>query len=542
MSKIRVLSETTINQIAAGEVVENPASVVKELVENALDAGARDVRVEIRGGGQQLIRVSDDGFGMGADDALLSLERYATSKLRAVDDFLELQTMGFRGEALASIAAISKVTLMTALEKGVGTQVEMEGGKLLQVTPCARSRGTTIEVRSLFYNVPARKKFQKSSAVNAAEITRMMTLLSLAHPEVGFELRQQDKLILQASPTDFTGRALHVLGSEFCNGSFSIEAPGLKGFVGAAFHSRPNRSGQYLFINRRAIFSPLISYAVKDGYGTRLAENRHPLFVLHLEVPPHVIDVNVHPQKKEVRFQQEQEIKERIRSAISVAFQPVTSLPVSPLFEEPLPWDFAAAPLKFKEDMPPQEMELPLAYEMSRFLGLFASFLLLEENAKLLIVDLSAARALLALESLTKKPEKQRLLLPLHLEVTRAEAELLQTHLEVFEKMGFSLHSSGPCHFLVDEIPSFLETEDVLEALMQLVEDENPVNLSRFAKSSKKKFVLPEAIALYHELKKRAPPYMCPQGRPIMVQLSHDEIKKFFACKQVAEIADSMGR
>ena len=198
-SKIRVLSEATINQIAAGEVIENSASVVKELVENALDAGPTSITVEIKAGGQQLIRVVDNGSGMGRDDALLSLERHATSKIKTAEDLFSLRTMGFRGEALASIAAISRFTLISAdsSELGSGTKIEVDGGKILSVEPCARTRGTSVEVRSLFFNVPARKKFQKAAAVNAAEVTKIVTVLSLSHPEVAFELVHNEAVVFK---------------------------------------------------------------------------------------------------------------------------------------------------------------------------------------------------------------------------------------------------------------------------------------------------------------------------------------------------------
>jgi DNA mismatch repair protein MutL len=546
MARIRLLSEETINQIAAGEVIENPASVVKELAENAIDAGASEIRIEIRGGGQQLIRVSDNGCGMGADDAALSLERHATSKICRADDLSELRTMGFRGEALASIGAISKLTLTTALEKGPGHQIEMEGGRLLKVAPCPRQRGTTIDIRSLFYNVPARKKFQKSAPVNAAEITKTVTLLSLAYPEIGFTLVHQERETFCAPALEagsFYSRALQVLGETFCAASFQIDHKGFRGFAGNPSQHRPNRSGQYLFINRRPIFSLALSHAVRDGYGTRLTEHRHPIYLLHLDIPPHLIDVNVHPQKREVRFQEERLIKEELREVIQQAFEepkgapPVLIRSLLPPPSQPFPWDL---PLSFKmreERADPEPLCAPIHEEVHP-LGVFSHYLLLEEGNLLTLIDLLAAREQVAFEKLSKKGaiEKTGLLLPFVFELSSAEAHAMEAHLSLFEELGFSLRLSGAQSFIVDAIPAFLETSAIRDALMQIIEGKTSLMnsaqlLSRFARGNKKQFMLQEALALFKELRKCSSPFQNFQGKPIILHLNQDEIAKLFSKK-----------
>lgn len=338
MSRIRVLDEHTINKIAAGEVIENPASVVKELVENALDAGSTEISVEIAGGGRQLIRISDNGCGMSADDAVLCLERHATSKIRNVEDIHEILTMGFRGEAIPSIASISKFTILTTPYKEgdkncQGSMVIVEGGRLISCSPAARSQGTTMEVKSLFFNMPVRKKFQKSPTYDAQEILKILTILSLGYPHIKFELISDQKLLLDTSllPSDHSFqeklgfRIESILGREFlaslCPVSFKNENFTLEGYVGLPSHHRQNRTGQYLFINQRAVQSPLISFAIREGYGTMLGSNRHPVFVLHLQMPGSLLDVNVHPQKKEVRIRQDHKLKEYIIEAIQKALQ-----------------------------------------------------------------------------------------------------------------------------------------------------------------------------------------------------------------------------
>lgn len=303
VQKILKLPETVINQISAGEVVENPASIVKELVENSLDAGANAIHVEIVGGGQELIRVEDDGCGMSSEDALLSLERHATSKLKSIDDLQTLGTMGFRGEALAAISSVSQFELMTS--DGTGTKVVCEGGRIVKAEPCARNRGTTIEIRSLFFNTPARKKFQKSASACAAAVTKTMETIVLAHPEIAFTLKVHGKTTIKTRPASWKERIGEIVGILEHEVKFEGNGVAIAGLIGAPAKAMINRSGQYLYINRRPIFSPLISRAVKDGFGTRIAEHEFPPFVLFLEIPADEVDVNVHPQKKEARFRDE---------------------------------------------------------------------------------------------------------------------------------------------------------------------------------------------------------------------------------------------
>lgn len=333
-SKIRILSEHTINKIAAGEVIENPASVVKELVENSIDSGASEICVEIKGGGRQLIRVSDNGSGMGSDDALLCLERHATSKIREVEDIYSIHTMGFRGEAVPSIASISKFTILTSLSGAEeGTMVMVEGGNILQTCPVARHPGTTIEVKSLFFNIPVRKKFQKSPMHDSNEIFKLFSNIALGNPHIKFQLiSNQETLLLTPSYPQNSSlqeklqqRIASVLGDDFLSGLCPIEGMEndfkLAGFIGLPSFTRHNRTGQHLFINQRAVLSPLVSFAVRDGYGTALMTNRHPVYVLHLTLPGGLIDVNVHPQKREVRLRQEQAIRDMIIRSVEQALR-----------------------------------------------------------------------------------------------------------------------------------------------------------------------------------------------------------------------------
>lgn len=561
---IKVLSDHLINQIAAGEVIENPASVVKELVENSLDAGATHIFIEIKGGGQQLVKVADNGLGMSADDALLCLERHATSKIKNVDDLLNLSTMGFRGEALASIAAVSKMTVTTAKETSIGTCVEVEGGKILFVEPCARTRGTTIEVRSLFYNVPARKKFQKAAAVNASEISRLITSLSLAHPDVSFELVQQDRPVLSAPVIGnnsfeeaLAQRCSQVLEStdvfkiQFSEGPYHIS-----GLIGSPTNSRPNRTGQYLFINRRCVYSPLISFAVKDGYGTRLPPQRHPLFVLHLMLPAALVDVNVHPQKKEVRLREEKLIRDKVQHAVNAGLQKSEGVSI-PQFSFPPVFNFPVATpsndmFVFKEEAPPIQ-EFPLKTSKIHPIGLYKNYLLLdgertEEMGRegILLVDLHAARSRVAFETLLSEKgvkEKQSLLIPLTIDLPKVDFQLVMDALPLIEALGFSVRPFGSRSFIIDAVPPFMESEDIAAFFMQIGDEiasgqkEDPQERKRkmaqaacrFAKANKKNFVLEEALGLFEELLCTSSPYQCPLGKPTIARVSLHELSDFFS-------------
>ena len=546
--KIRVLPDTVINQIAAGEVIENPASVVKELVENALDAGATSIAIEIKGGGLKLIRVIDDGCGMGRDDALLSLERHATSKIFSAEDLFTLQTMGFRGEALASIASISHLTLLTASKEG--TRIEVEGGRVVSCVPFARTQGTTVEVRSLFYNVPARKHFQKSASVCSGEILRMLTALALANPKVGFELIQNGESLLVCEATDLLGRIEQVLGSSFAQSLLlvDIEQKGLSitGYIGKAQEGRRNRTGQYLFINGRSVVSSLVSFAVKDAYSTALAEGKHPIFVLDIKLQMDLVDVNVHPQKQEVRFRQESWLQDCVRRAVAGAFQAevrdVFPKPLENIFCEPsLPATFEPTFL-FKEEermLESSEKELPLVFSHHP-IGVFGCFFLLEMQAELFIVDLPAACARIAFDRITQPLEtlSQGLLIPLSLELPPAEAALVLAHLPLIEEMGIAIRQMGNNAFIIDAYPSYLDpnclSEIISEVALELqrsgaVKEKLALRLCRYPR--KTAFSLSEAQEIYRTLQKASSVSIAPDGRPIMARWNQEELAALIRAK-----------
>ncbi len=382
MGRIRVLSDQVANQIAAGEVVDRPASVVKELLENALDAGATRIRVEVEAGGRKLIRIADDGHGMNRDDALLAFERHATSKLRTADDLLKIATLGFRGEALPSIASVARVTLETATgDEAAGTKLEIAGGKIHHVDDAALPRGTTVAVADLFFNTPARRKFLRAESTELAHVTALVTHYALVHPEKHFELVSQSHTIVSAPPVARPAERIYqIFGKDTLGQLLPVAAelpldraglpepppwkkdpdeparvPGTMRLTG--FFSKPelqklNRNSIYIFINKRLIRDRLLIHAIIEAYRNVIPPTSFPVVLLFLEMPPEEVDVNVHPAKTEVRFRQSSHVHDFVRDSLRIALikarpaagflaaldsQPTASPSLMPTRNSPLP-------------------------------------------------------------------------------------------------------------------------------------------------------------------------------------------------------------
>ncbi len=322
-SRIRVLSEKLANQIAAGEVVQRPASALKELIENSLDAGARSILVDLEGGGVRRIRVRDDGEGMSRDDALLAFERHATSKIATEEDLSAVRTLGFRGEALSSIAAISRVVLTTRLRGDtLGTEVRIDGGQLKRAGEIGAPEGTEVDLRSLFYNVPARRKFLKTKNTELARCTEVVSRAAMAHPATAFILRHRERVIFDLRPAGSRlDRAAGLLGKEAIPHLIELEGAErdglrLSGWAGAPTLTRSNREGQYFFVNGRPVRDRLLVHAISAAYRSFLPGGRHPVFALFLDIDPAEVDVNVHPGKEEVRFRRGSFVHDALRDAV----------------------------------------------------------------------------------------------------------------------------------------------------------------------------------------------------------------------------------
>src|SRR5687767_8464982 len=323
MNDIKVLPDNLVNQIAAGEVVERPASVIKELVENAIDAGAGRVAIDIELGGRRLMRISDDGHGMVRDDAILAFERHATSKIRILEDLGAIGTLGFRGEALASIASVAKVELTTKTESEIAaTRVIIEGGRLIDVKDAARDKGTTIAVRDLFFNTPARRKFMRSEATENYHLAAIVTHYALAHPEIAFTLTSNGREVLRvAAARDLRERAFQIFGPGLLESLLPVSGgrdfiARISGFVSAPRERRTTRDGQYFFVNRRFVRDKTIAGGLLEGYRSVLPHGVYPVAFLFVDIPLEEIDVNVHPAKTEIRFRRTEAVKDAIAEAI----------------------------------------------------------------------------------------------------------------------------------------------------------------------------------------------------------------------------------
>ena len=347
MSKIRVLADHVANQIAAGEVVERPASVAKELVENSIDAGAKRITIEIEAGGRRLLKVSDDGEGMVRDDAILAFERHATSKIHNTEDLAAIGTLGFRGEALASIASVAKVELTTCTEDAkAATRVTIEGGRMRDVKDAAHPRGTTIAVRDLFFNIPARRKFLRSEATETFHLTNLVTHYALAHPEIAFTFVNNGREVVRAAAAkDLRERAYQIFGEEFLENLLEVnggepQLARVSGYVSAPRDRRTSRDSQYLFVNRRFVRDRMIGRSLSEGYRSILPHGVYPAALLFIETPLEEVDVNVHPAKTEVRFRRQAAVADAVREAVRMALASANYVPSPeppPPVPEPIP-------------------------------------------------------------------------------------------------------------------------------------------------------------------------------------------------------------
>lgn len=588
--KIKLLSEQTINQIAAGEVIENPASVVKELIENSLDAKASKIAIEVKAGGFNLIKVSDNGFGMSQDDALLSFERHATSKISLVKDLDDLISMGFRGEALPSIASISKFLMITydGNERRGGTKIVSEAGRILQVETASRQVGTTIEVRSLFYSTPARKKFQKSPPQALIEIQRKVSLIALSRWDVEFVFISDDKILFELKKETPAERVLSVLGKEIADSlkHFSFEEGGIKieGFWGLPHLLRSNKSSQYLFLNQRAVVSKEVSLAVSEGYSTMLPFGKFPVFILFISMPGDYFDVNVHPQKKEVRFKDARFLQHIIMKATSKALChkeqkekemklfPSETFSIQELFIKNQPAKQRSIQEGFSvlesEKKPIQSDLLKTAIEPSikldaiKILGIFKGSLICDaascqgilfppyiekESKGLFFIDLSAISLRLFYEKFSKEYEEkelelQTLLFPLKLTFSKLDALLINEHLELICSIGISIRSFGESTYLIDAIDkefdegsirsyleSILDTLKEKELSKKEKKEKTLISACRFISSSGKSFFdIYEAKLLLTLVLKTQIPYYSPLGKKTIGYLAFEDYEKLF--------------
>jgi DNA mismatch repair protein MutL len=573
MGKIQLLDDASINKIAAGEVIERPASVVKELIENSIDAGADTIRIEVTKSGKGSIRVTDNGCGMSKDDAALSYVKHATSKIRKIDDIETVRTMGFRGEALSSISAIANVEIITKTKDELsGTKVIIQGGKLVSIVETGAPDGTAILVNDLFYNTPVRKKYLKSDAVELTHIIGIVSGIALGHNKISFSLFNNGKELLRSPASELHDTIIHIYGQEVARAMLPVELESdlvrITGFASRPSLMRGSLDFQSFYINDRNINSRAIGFALREGYGTLMPRGRFPIAVLKIYVDTREVDVNVHPTKNQVRLSHERDICEMVTQAVKNALSHKDLIPdIKIPFQQSLHYDSPASDtLLVKEtitDFKPslkdterrlrrsersgmetiQNMEMPDV----KVLGQVDSIYILAETKNgLIIIDQHAAheRVFFELVRESKKDDSQELIVPINIELDPREKVLMKDTIPYLEEFGFRISEFGPDSFAVTAVPVVLgklEDPQLVHDIISDILSEGKVKeetgiFERVTKSIACRSALKAGAdcsssqmeSLIKQLFRTENPYTCPHGRPTMVSFNRQELDKMF--------------
>ncbi len=579
---IRLLPPEVADKIAAGEVIERPVSVAKELMENAIDAGAADIRIEVVQGGRRLIRISDNGCGIPAGEVELAFARHATSKLSSADDLYRVQTLGFRGEALASIAAVSRLTLTTrTADEEVGSLVRVEGGQIVHHEPLGRPAGTTVLVENLFYNTPARLKFLRADTTEAGHIARLASSYALAYPERRITLQNNDRLVLRTTGTGaLLDAIIAIYGLDVAERTLIAPPPegssGIHvwGIIGAPSVHRPNRQDIVLFVNRRWIQDTSLNVAAGDAYRTLLPNGRYPLVILNIDLPPEDVDVNIHPTKREVRFRHARDVFSAVQRTVRATLMAHNPVPVSapeyrgatpgmggewqrrealadlqrPTSEQARlamdvyrPGDRSGAGAFVVPEAPPQRLP------MLRVLGQVAqTYIIAEGPGGMYLIDQHAAHERIRYEELRAQRDRmgiatQELLDPLPIELSPQQATLLEPHATTLAEFGVEVAPFGGNTYLIKRVPAGLADGDVIGTVMELLdaaaqggegfawEDQILITLScHTAVRAGRTLSIEEQRDLIRQLERASLPHTCPHGRPTMIHLSQAQLEKEF--------------
>jgi DNA mismatch repair protein MutL len=587
MGIIALLPTDLANQIAAGEVVERPASIVKELIENAIDAGARRIQVLVDIGGKRLVRVEDDGAGMSAEDARLAIERHATSKIKRADDLAAIYTLGFRGEALPSIASVSHFVLRTRLRGEIaGTEIRVNGGAVASVQETGCPEGTSIEVGDLFYNLPARRKFLKSDTAETTQCSRVVSQFALGYPEIGFSLTSGNRTLMQWPPVaNLEARLYQIFGDrqDLVPVGRALLGCSIKGYVAALAEQGPTRGSQNVFVNRRIVKDKTIAHAIIDAYSSASIKERSPEVHLFLEIPADRVDVNVHPTKAEVRFRDQSFIHEAVKHAVADAIGrgvvpelqllPSTYRDSGPLAQSipgvlaggsyPSRWADTGLrapgpglPASGSGEAPDNERPQPEArspepeVKPMMALGQFRdTFIIAVDADGIAIIDQHVAheRVLFerVMERLTSGPlESQRLLEPLLVELSPESRQTLLNHARDLDRLGFGVEDFGGETLRLTSVPALLGPDEAVTAIRALAEDLEGLDrggqvgdaLRRIAATTACHAAVKANYPLTHEkmmhileeLRRTAYSTVCPHGRPVMLRLTKREIEKNF--------------
>ncbi|NWG86488.1 MAG: DNA mismatch repair endonuclease MutL [Hydrogenophilaceae bacterium] len=587
MSLIRLLPDLLISQIAAGEVVERPASALKELLENSMDAGATDIRVDLEEGGIKTIRVADDGAGIARDDLPLALARHATSKIESLDDLERVASLGFRGEALASIASVARVAIVSIAQgERHAWRIEAQDGMATRSEPAALNRGTVVEARDLFFNTPARRKFLKTPATEYAHCLDAFTRLALARPQVAMTLSHNGRVMARYPAQDWQARVLAVLGDDFAQHARLIdEAAGdisLTGWAGLPAYARASRDAQFVFVNGRFVRDKVLSHAAREAYRDILHGSRHPAYCLFLQLDPARVDVNVHPAKTEVRFRDSQAVHRFVFHALERALAqpetelqaapvvPSSALPVAPPPAAAVPYrpaprqeslglavaepaayyQMVAEALKEPAVRPvvvEENVEAPpLGYALAQLAGIY----ILAENAQgLVVVDMHAAHERILYERLktalgSKQVAMQPLLVPVVFAATAKEMAAAEAHHTELLELGLELSAVSPTHLALRALPAMLKDADAENLAREILKEVAEFGASQAIEARRnellatlachgavranRKLSLPEMNALLRDMEQTLRADQCNHGRPTWFQLTVHELDKMF--------------
>jgi DNA mismatch repair protein MutL len=569
MTSIRVLPELLVSQIAAGEVVERPASVLKELIENAIDAGASAITVTLDEGGMRRVQVEDDGEGIARDDLPLALARHATSKIRSLADLEGVATMGFRGEALASIASVSRLSIASRTGLAAhGSSVSAEGAQLGEVTPAARSQGTTVSVADLYFNTPARRKFLRTEATELAHCDEAFRRVALAHCNVAFTLKHNGRVSRHMRAQALAERAALLLGDDLVAASVPIEARSgnlaLTGLAGLPQAAKPRADTQYFFVNGRFVRDRVLAHAAREAYSQLLHGDRQPAYVLFLELDPRAVDVNVHPAKTEVRFRDSRAVHQFVKHALERALAPsAAEAPVSyasisaPVFaggQQQQSFGLAQPAAAYQAFMssalpavlPQGEKAPPLGYALAQLHGVY---ILAQNEAGLVLVDMHAAHERIVMEKLKRNldagaVQRQALLVPAVLSAEALDIATAEENREVLERIGLELAVSGPNELSVRAAPAALAAGDIpalardvlreirefggSEALNARQNELLATMACHAAVRANRTLTVAEMNALLREMEETERSGSCNHGRPTWYQLTLADLDKLF--------------
>lgn len=575
MSLIKILPENLINQIAAGEVVERPASVVKELVENSIDAGADEIVVEIKDAGKTFIKITDNGCGMSPEDLELALQRHATSKIFGEADLWKIKTMGFRGEALASIASVSKLIIRSKRNEDLaGTELQTEGGEIRIKQEVGMKTGTCVEVYNLFFNTPARQKYLKQDSTELNHITAMLNTIALGNPDLAFKFVHDGRIVFDLpAVTDFISRVADVFGKATADAMLPVFYGGnefkIDGFIGKPLLSRSTSQYQYFFVNKRPIQHFLLANTIKSAFHSMLMEDKKPVFILNITIDPALIDVNVHPRKTEIRFEDQQTMVKVMYGCVKAALEKNSLMPKGftesvRYMSDRFPRDVSTAG---QAGLPEQTLfdDLLTGQRQSQNPGQFRnspsmksvtqisnSYIVAEDEDGLILIDQHAAHERVRYEQLMDQFENQQksvqpLLMPLQMELTKEEVDMIEQNKKIFDDLGFEIEPFGGNTFVVHAVPAFLSKEDLEQVVRGVLDDIfNQKNSSKIHGDVEKiltymacrsaikfgqKLNLPEMQSLIMQMDKLKRPYTCPHGRPTMISLTLSELERMFGRK-----------